>query len=257
MLLRMMSLWFPTSRLASAYFDNLKELLGAQSRREQPGVVVLGIGSGRCGSTTLGHAMKRVRGACATHENPPMIYWEPCEEQLSFHVERFRLLTQYFAVVFDASYWWLNARERIFREFPQAKAIGLCRETHSCVESFMAQKGSGKGSLNHWAPPDNGIWATSPGDPCLPSYPLPETSGADPDAAKRSMLERYVGEYNAALVRLAETLPERVLLVRTEELNSAETYAQLSDFLGVELPQPTAALNVGTNADGMDPEMIF
>jgi hypothetical protein len=257
MLLKMLDLWFPTSRLAGAYLDTLRDLLSPLPRRAQRGLVVLGIGSGRCGSTTLTYAMKRVSGACATHENPPSIYWQPCEEQLSCHVERFRLLTQYFAVVFDASYWWLNARERIFREFPQAKPIGLYRDTQSCVESFMAQKGSGKGSLNHWAPPDNGIWATSTGDPCLPSYPLPETSAVDPDGAKRSMLERYVGEYNDALARLAESMPERVLLARTEELNSAETYARMSDFVGFELPRPEAALNVGTSADGIKPEMTF
>jgi hypothetical protein len=121
----------------------------------------------------------------------------------------------------------------------------------------MTQKGSGKGTLNHWAALGNGIWATSPADPCLPTYAMPGSPISDPDIAKRSMLVRYVTEYNDALERLAEAIPQRVLLVRMEELNSAATYARMSEFLGFELPQPDSALNVRTSSDGTKPEMTF
>jgi Sulfotransferase domain len=256
-LLRMIGLAFPTARMSSAYFDNLRKLFHSAPKREQRGIVVLGIGSGRCGSTTLAYALGRVSNVCATHENPPMLYWEPLEEQLSFHVERFRILTQYFAVVFDAAYWWLNSLERIFAEFRDTKVIGLCRETQSCVESYMAHKGSGKGSLNHWAIPGNGIWATSPGDPSLPSYEAPPSLVADPDAAKRAMITRYVTEYNARVARLAEAYPDRVLVVRMEDLNDAGTYARISAFLGCEVGMPDVVLNVGRTPDSNRADFIL
>lgn len=256
-ILRMMGMAFPTPKLASAYFESLNDLLQPMPKLEQPGTVVLGIGSGRCGSTTLAYAMARTPHVCGTHENPPMLYWEPLEEQLGFHIERFRILSQYFSVVFDAAYWWLNSRERIFDEFPDAKVIALCRETPSCVESFMARKGSGKGSLNHWAPRGNTIWATSPGDPSLPSYEIADSLLADPDAAKRAMLTRYVTEYNEALDRLAVADPQRVIVVHTEDLNDAKTYGRISDFLGIEVQMPDAALNVGASKDSARPNTTF
>ena len=257
LILRVMSVSFPTPRFTSAYFDNLRELLQPMPRRARPGRVVLGVGSGRCGSTSLTGAMAGVPGACATHENPPVLYWEPLEEQIQVHVERFRILTQYFAVVFDASHWWLNALERLFGELPDVKAIGLYRETQACAQSFLNQKGSGKGSPNHWAVPGNDIWAAVPGDPCYPSYPLPESLVSNPDAAKRAMVTRYVSEYNQTLQRTAAAHPDRLLLVRTEDLSNAEAYARMSDFLGFELRVPSAALNVGGTADSDQMALTF
>lgn len=98
--------------------------------------------------------------------------------------------------------------------------------------------------------PGNGIWGTSPGDPCYPSYAVPTSLVADPDAAKRAMIMRYVTEYNQKLHETAATYPDRVLLVRTEDLNSDETYARMSRFLGFELARPATSLNVGGSVDG-------
>jgi uncharacterized protein YozE (UPF0346 family) len=256
-LLRLMSLSFPTHKLASAYFDNLRQLLESKPKRAQPGKVIVGLGSGRCGSTTLTSAMRGVPDACATHENPPPLFWEPFEEQLRVHIERFRILTQYFAVVFDSAHWWLNSLERIFGECPDLKAIGLWRETDSCVQSFMQQKGTGQGSLNHWAVPGNGIWSASPADPWYPGYAVPASSVSDPDGAKRALVTRYVTEYNQALERIAATHLDRLLLVRTEHLSNADAYARMSDFLGLEVPMPAVPLNVGNTADGNKPELTF
>jgi hypothetical protein len=201
--------------------------------------------------------MASVPDACATHENPPPVFWEPAEEQLRMHFERFRILRQHFAVVFDAALWWLNALERMFAEFPDLKAIGLWRKTDACARSFVSQKGVGRGSLNHWAVPGNGIWAASGADPWLPSYAAPASCESDPDGAKLAMVTRYVTEYNQVLKQAAAAHPDRVLLVRTEDLSNGETYARISDFVGFNVPGPAAALNVGTTADSEKPEMHF
>jgi hypothetical protein len=195
--------------------------------------------------------------ACSTHENAPGIYWQPAEEQLRFHVERFRLLRQHFSVVADASYWWLNARQRLWAEFPDAKLVALVRETSSCVESFMKQKGFGPGTLNHWAPPGNGVWQPAPLDPCLPKYPVPPDAATNPDGAKRAMLARYITDYNRQLDEIAAAEPARLIIVRMEELSSPATSARLSAFLGVRVAAPSAALNVGTTADGDQFQWIF
>jgi hypothetical protein len=257
LVLQIISFSLPTARLTDAYFYHLRNLLASKAKRRRPGMVVLGLGSGRCGSTTLAHAISQVPDACATHENAPMIYWEPLEAQVRFHIARFRELVQYFAVVFDAAFWWLNARARVFEAFDDAKVIGLVRETESCVASFMKQKGSGIGSLNHWATPGNGVWATSPGDPSLPTYETPPPPISDPDAVKRAMVTRFVTEYNAALERLAAEYPDRVLLVRTEDLRSPAAYARIGQFIGCDVKMPAVSLNVGSTVDSNRGEMKF
>jgi hypothetical protein len=256
-ILRVMGVSFPTGRLREAYFENLDQVLKSRPKRATPGAIVLGVGSGRCGSTTLAAALAGVSDACATHENPPMIFWQPIEEQLEVHFERFRRLADRFALVFDAASWWLNALERFFAEFPQAKVIGLYRDTAACVQSFMKIKGSGRGSLNHWAAPGNGIWTTSPGDPMYPSYAVPTALVNNPDAAKAVLIERYVTEYNQKLHEAAAKYGQRMLLLRTEELGEPATIARLSAFLGVSLSMPPAAMNVGGTTDSDKLEMTF
>ncbi len=111
-LLHLMSISHPTRRLVDAYFDNLQRLLRGRPKLAQPGSVVLGLGTGRCGSTTLSAAFALRPDVCSTHENPPLIFWDPVEEQVRFHCDRLRILVDYFPLVFDAAHWWLNAAPR-------------------------------------------------------------------------------------------------------------------------------------------------
>jgi hypothetical protein len=245
---------FPTTKLHDAYFDNLEKLLKDQTKRAQPGDVVLGVGTGRCGSTTLTMAVAQMHDTCSTHEIPPLIFWDPVEEQVRFHFERLRLLTDYFALVFDASHWWLNVLGRFFAEFPAGKVVGLHRDTEPCVRSFLAIKGRGPASTNHWAPPGNTIWLQASWDPTYPSYPLSTESTLDLDAAKAAMIERYVSEYNQALRSLAETNAGRLHLMRIEDLNDPAAVARLGTFLGGPISMPVRALNVGGTLDSEGPQ---
>lgn len=250
-ILDMITRSMPTEKLRQAYFDNLTAVLEQRTKRAKPGEVVLGVGSGRSGSTTLAAAIGTVPEACATHENPPLINWEPMEEQLRFHFDRMRQLADYYAIVFDASHSWLTSLGRFLAEFPGGKVIGLWRETPACVRSFMNIKGSGRQSANHWAPPGNGIWLTSLADPTYPSYPLVGGVVHDPDATKAALIERYVNDYNHTLRSLTQTVPERFLLIRTEELSTPQTIDRLSDFLGLKVSMPPP-LNVASTKDGED-----
>jgi hypothetical protein len=111
--------------------------------------------------------------------------------------------------------------------------------------------------MNHWVAPGNGIWAASPFDVCFPSYAVPQSLLADPDAAKAAQIERFVSEYNVALEQAARAKPERILLVRTEELSRPETTARMSEFVGVALPQTSEVLNAGGTADSDKHEVLF
>jgi hypothetical protein len=248
---------FPTPRLTAAYFDNLTRLLAARPRLDTPGAIILGMGPGRCGSTSLSGAFTAIDGACATHENPPHVFWKPYEEQVRFHIERFRLLSQHFPLVFDAAHWWLNLLDRVVAEFPTAKAIGLMRDVEPSVRSFMKIKGSGRGSMNHWVAPGNGIWAASPFDTSFPSYAVPQALLGDPDAAKSALVERFVREYQASMEQAAQAKPDRVLLVRTEDLSSPAAAARIGEFVGFALPTTGEVLNAGGTADSDKHEVMF
>jgi hypothetical protein len=243
-LLRLIGI-FPLPEIAQAYFANLEQLLAPHRPLSQPGRLALGLGAGRCGSTSLAAIVATVKNSCCTHENRPMIHWQPLEEQVSFHLRRFALLLRYFPLVFDAAHWWLNVADRVLDRFPTAKLIGLVRDREACARSFFAVKQQ----YNHWSEP-RGPWQPNPWDPAYPSYALPETVTGDPDAAKRALILAYVTDYEAGLDALVRERPESCLQLRTEALSDVATQRALFRHLGVTGAFTDIRLNANRLTDG-------
>jgi hypothetical protein len=141
--------------------------------------------------------------------------------------------------------------------FPNAKAIGLIRDAAHCADSFMKIKGLGAGSYNHWVPYGNGIWAAAQWDPTYPTYSIPQKSERNPDRAKSELITRYIREYNDRLQFIAAHTPDRLMLVKTEELDAESVQAAIFDFIGMHGSIAAAKLNVGTTLDGKKSDFKF
>jgi hypothetical protein len=234
---------FPTERLSTAYFENLEILMSKRKVLEHKGQIILGLGAGRCGSTSLAAAFRNVDNALSTHENPPMIFWQPQREQMEFHLQRLGLLSNYYTIVFDAAHWWLNAIDMFFERFPQGKVVGLHRRMESSVTSFLRVKGVERGTINHWALPRNGDWRASTWDPCYPSYAVPQGLESDYFRAKGTQIQWYVDAYNHQLHELASARPEQVMLISTESLLLPQVADRLSDFVALPMSIPDKKFN--------------
>jgi Sulfotransferase domain len=241
---------FPTEALSRAYFENLDSLLGMKPVRRTPGKIVIGIGSGRNGSTSLAGMLSTIEGSCCTHENPPLMCWTPHPEEIRFHLKRLQRLAGYFPVVVDVAHWWLNAIPNLLSWFPNALVIGITRNPESCARSFFKIKGAGVGSCNHWVPYGNGIWSAERWDPTYPTYPVPDLAWEDPDGAKLELVMRYVREYNAAVQAFAMRWPTKFMALKTEDLSDPTAQRVLYDFVGAAGAISTVRLNVGTTKDG-------
>ncbi len=249
LILKIIEEGFPTQNLSAEYFRNLEQLLKARKRRDPPGQVLLGLGTGRSGSTSLAALLATTDDCCCTHENPPLIFWTPEQEQLQFHIKRLKYLADYFSLVSDVSHWWLNALDSVFDCFPDSKVIGMVRDVDECTRSFMRIRGYGWGSWNHWVPYGNGIWISHLWDPTYPTYSVPSYSWINPDRAKYEMIARYVREYNDQLASLETRMPKQVMLVRTDELRDPGIQKRIFDFAGVSGRVSNIELNVRSVID--------
>jgi hypothetical protein len=265
MLLSLLGMDVLTEAVEAAYFENLERLLDGRPRPARPGVLVLGLGSGRCGSTSLARALSGIEIICATHENPPMVHWRLTSEQLGLHCKRFRLLLDHFEVVFDSAHWWLNALDHMAAEFDGLKMIGLMRDADACARSFLEIKGTGLAAINHWVDHDGTFWKPALWDRFYPSYD-PESfalgapggvSGTELASRQHELVRTYVADYNAALKRAKERLGERLLLLRTEDLSEGRTTDWIQAFLGIEGLNLQDVLNRGSLKDGDSQELRF
>jgi hypothetical protein len=239
-LLRILNRAFPSPRVTAAYFENLDAYLAARAPNAEPGRVVLGLGAGRCGSTSLAGILQRVPRAIATHEIAPFVHWDPLPCQIAFHLRRFELLRQFFPLVADCAHWWLRAVEPVFATIPDSLAIGLVRDEADCVRSWMAVSPP---DVNHWVPPYNHIWPADKWDALYPHYEPPRDARRDPAHAKAQLIRRYVREYNECLTALADRYSGRILLLRTQQLDRAETRREIGRFLGQTVDFETVRLN--------------
>ena len=248
---------YPIDELVDEYFRNLALLLRDEPRLKSPGRVVIGLGPGRCGSTSLSGMLGTIPKSICTHETPSLIFWIPEREQIDFHIRRFRVLTRYFSVVSDVSHWWLNVVAAVFADFTETRAIGLLRDPAECAVSFMRIQGFGKGSFNPWAVPGNQLWLAGPWDATYPSYPLPAYAGKDPDRAKFALVTRYLTEYNSRMEMLAVDAPDRVLLVRTEDLSRIDVQNEIFQFAGAQGRNADWRLNIRKVDDGKKNQINF
>jgi hypothetical protein len=244
----------PSPRLTGAYFENLGAVLEQAPQRAQAGQVVLGLGAGRCGSTTLAAILHTVEGAISTHECPPFLHWVPLPLELQFHLRRFEMFRRHAPLVADCAHWWINSLDQVFQAFPASKAIGLVRETEACVRSWMKVSSA---DVNHFVPAHNRIWSPDRWDPLYPHYDLPEAARQDPTAAKETLVRRYILEYNERLMSLAARMPDRVLLLATEELDFPSTRARISDFLQMSVGSDQIRRNVGRDWDAASADYLY
>lgn len=248
MLLKWMSNGLPTPATQAAYFENLRLLLRDRPRRTRPGQLVIGMGTGRSGSTSLSQIVSTCADTKATHECPPMLFWTPEPEQIAVHLARFELLREHFALVFDVAHWWLNAVDVLVEKFPDVRFIGTSRQVDQCVASFLRVKGVGPGSLNHWLPRGTAGARNTAWDPTYPSYPVADPAEAQSLSGKQRLIERYVREYNARMKEMADADPGRWLQLDTDTLHRQETQQRIFDHSGVQGTFTTARWNATINA---------
>jgi len=213
-------------------------------KSDSSGHLIIGIGTGRCGSTSLVQILRAQSADVAvTHERPPGLPWQQDAEDLAFHVDCFRTLLKAHRYVGDVAHWWLRYLGSIFDTFPAARVVALQRDRQETIESFERLRGHGPESLNHWCEHDGSYWRRSLWDDYYPSYALDDRAAA---------IGRYWDTYYQEVETWVRRRPEHVKLVPVTDLNDPVRLRALLAFLGFENPvvPGRTAWNVGTSQEG-------
>ena len=187
-------------------------------------MLVFGIGSGRCGTTSLRLFLDLQRDVSVTHElnfegiRQPM----PWQLDLSLARQQLELLLQKPTTVKgDIGFYWLPYTEWILAQFPGSRFICLKRNKADTVASYM-RRTTGR---NHWLQHSGTRWELDEAwDKAFPTYNIED---------KREAVSQYWEDYYTTAERLQREHTRNFRIFPVDALNSREGQGAILSFVGI------------------------
>ena len=186
--------------------------------------LIIGLGTGRCGTVSLANLLDGQNDCRVFHEIKPILPWRMDNGFLAKRMNHLYESKQSFIGEVGSSY--LPYVEQIIEWVPNAKFVCLKRNQAKTVASFM-RKTEGR---NHWMKHDGQEWKKDEWDDFFPKFEINN---------KKEALNAYWETYYKESERLAQKHPGQFKIFATEVLNNEKELVKLFDFLGI----PQAQIN--------------
>lgn len=190
------------------------------SRKPSQIHIVIGLGSGRCGTHSLAYLLNVQQDAEVTHERFEFnLCWTGADEQVEEFLEFCHRGTEQ-QLVGDVASSYLPYVEMILTRDPSVKFICLQRDRDATVSSFLQKTGVS----NHWKAHRGWFWKCDPWDTCFPKYNT---------FSKKQSLRLYWDDYYEIAGELQRRYPDNFRVFPTEALNSASGQRDILGFIGI------------------------
>lgn len=188
-------------------------------------MILLGIGTGRCGTQSLSRLLEtQVRTG---HER--FVYgglfngmffpkWNAPEKHQRIVIDRIEKELKTNGMYSEIALYLLQYVRPLIARFPDIKVVVVERERAQVVESYM-NKTKGK---DHWChAPDRALYRPDPWDDCYPKYDTND---------KRSAIGMYWDYYKTETDLLVSEFPDNVKKVKTEDLSDYVKCKEIMEF---------------------------
>ncbi len=206
--------------------------------------LVLGIGTGRCGTHTLADLLNRQPDAYVTHEKRPLLSWNPVPGRpgIRERLARFRRNRPQ-RLIGDVALFYLPYVEEAIALEPRLRVICLERPREEVVASFCRWLDAVHPlPTNHWAARPSEGWHHDP----LWTRAFPQYEISD----RAEGIRRYWEEYHRRAAELALRFPANVRVFPIEALNDKAGVRCLLSFAGV--PEDRQVLLTGLRSAATD-----
>lgn len=179
--------------------------------------LIIGLGTGRCGTTTLSRILANQKNSTFKHESKPILTWGFNKNEIDKKLKR--IISQKGKYVGDVGLYYLNYVEYIIGKHPSSKFVILKRKKEEVVRSFL--KKSKRYDLwrkDHLKGQNTWIKA-------FPKYGV---------ESKKVALENYWEDYYKKSNQLLKKFPSNIILFETNSLNSKKEINNLLDFCQIE-----------------------
>lgn len=189
--------------------------------------LVIGLGSGRCGTVSLAKLLSQQRGVEVSHERLEYNLAAAGSEELVLTF--LRQLTEGRGVrpgarcVGDVFSAYLYYVEVIAEALPEARFVCLRRDRAATVTSFVKKVHP----ANHWMAHDGVKWMSDPWDRCFPNFAADSIEDA---------VGAYWDDYYSRAADFMGRMPERFGIFELHELNDPSGQSRILDFAGLQGP---------------------
>lgn len=178
--------------------------------------IIFGIGSGRCGTTSLSALLNAQKDSSISHEmgGKILLPWEFDEKALEKYLDK--LLSRKEGIIGDVSFYLIKYIPKIIEIIPNCTIVVLKRNKQETVNSMM-RKTTG---LEHWK---SNPKIKSRYDKCFPKF--------DSCHDKKKRIGLYYDHY----YDLANSIKhEKICYLPTEKLNDKNVMKNIMSFCGIE-----------------------
>ena len=200
--------------------------------------LIIGLGTGRCGTVSLYRLLKFQKYSFFTHESKPLLTWKFNKDLIDNKLRKYSNKDEKYSGEVNLSF--LPYVEYIIKKNPSSKFIVLKRSKEEVVSSFV--KHSGLLNHNYWvAHGGKGYRKAGKWDRMFPKYHA-ET--------KEEAIGLYWEDYNRQVEKLIKRYPKNIKVFQTKDLNSYESVKEILDFCGIKKINQRVKINIKENKKG-------
>lgn len=183
--------------------------------------IVIGLGTGRCGTVSLANLLNSQPDARVTHEVPPLLPWDVNLAQMDARLTAYRSSNHQFAG--DVAFYYLPYVRHIAAYDRSVRFVCLKRDREETVASYLKKTGN----WNHWYNHEGNGWELNAWDSCFPKFPIENKADA---------IRAYWDTYYEEAERLCKEV-EHFRIWDMEALNTPQGVAEILEFVGIDRKQ--------------------
>lgn len=189
--------------------------------------IILGAGTGRCGTMSLAKVLNNCKGANITHEMGPILPYKKDYDVYKEYLDN--ILSKEGKYVGDVSGYTRNYIEDFIRDVPNIKIIWITRENDKTIRSMKAKE-------------DINLFADDT------SHPFSKTRPNWTNLSKNKAIELFVKVGNEIAEELMHRFPANFKVFYIEDLNSKEGQDKIFNWCGIPKKDRVYTANSRYNA---------
>lgn len=201
--------------------------------------LVFGLGTGRCGTTSLAKLLNSQENAFVGHELSPILPWEPNFEMLKYRILQLEHQT-HADIIGDVGMYYLPYVESLLRsqinEKFDLKFIILQRNQSDTIESYIKKLNK---RFNPFQAHDGTKWERYDWDKSFPKY--------NTSLSIREACSKYWIDYYCKSRSLVEKFPENIRIFKMTDLNKKNKVLEILSFIGIDSAFDIVGIHINKN----------